>query len=505
MSTTTETTETKTATPARNNLRWLVLLTVIVGTFLGRLDQTIVNLALPKIIDEFGITVTSAGWIATAYILANAVFVPIWGKLGDTIGRKKVYVLGFSIFIAGSVLAGLSWNLPSMILFRVIQAIAGSADYPTAMAILAVTFREGKERAQALGIWSASFAAAAVFGPLIGGPLIDAFNWRSVFLINLPVGIIGLLMALAFVQESTSEKKTVKFDWWGALLLGGSLASLVLVLDRGLDWGWLSGYSFICYAAIALCTALFIWVEKRHPEPIIDFKFFKMPIFVHTLFNNFIVFMGMMGSVFLIPVFAQTFMGYDATQTGYLFIPMAAAMMLGAPLGGRLIGKVQPRYVIGLSTLVAGIGILLFSRLDARSTALDVIWPLAIMAFGMGFGMAQRTNIIAVIVPTEEIGVASSILALARNIAGAFGISVFGTILNNTINSNMFALARDSTIHATSKLEYAQGIALMALKADIDAYGHVFFIAGALLFVGAATSLFIKTDKEMDDTEVFVE
>ena len=175
--------------------RWMILITVIVGTFLGRLDQTIVNLALPKIISDYRITVTSAGWIATAYILANAIFVPIWGKLGDTIGRKKVYLWGFAIFIFGSVLAGFAWNLSSLIVFRVIQAIAGSADYPTAMAILAVTFPSGKERAQALGIWSSSFAAAVVFGPLIWGPLIDNFGWRSVFLINLPVGFIGIIMA----------------------------------------------------------------------------------------------------------------------------------------------------------------------------------------------------------------------------------------------------------------------------------------------------------------------
>ncbi|MDE2312519.1 MAG: MFS transporter, partial [Patescibacteria group bacterium] len=174
------------------SFKWWVLLTVIVGTFLGRLDQTIVNLALPKIISDFSITVSAAGWIATAYILANAIFVPIWGKLGDTVGRKRVYILGFSIFILGSALAGLAWNLSSMIVFRVIQSIAGSADYPTAMAILAVTFPEGRERAQALGIWSSSFAAAAVFGPLIGGPLIDNFGWRSVFLVNIPVGLVGL-------------------------------------------------------------------------------------------------------------------------------------------------------------------------------------------------------------------------------------------------------------------------------------------------------------------------
>ena len=303
----------------QSRLQWYVLATVIVGTFLGRLDQTIVNLALPKMIDAFGITVSAAGWIATAYILANAVFVPIWGKLGDTIGRKKVYIIGFVVFIAGSVLAGLSWNLTSMIVFRVIQAIASSADYPTAMAILAVTFTDMKARAQALGIWSSSFAAASVFGPLIGGPLIDNFGWRSVFLVNLPVGLIGLAMALAFINESVSEKKTVRFDWWGAITLGGALAALVLVLDKGLDWGWLSGNSLATYTCIIVFSAIFYFVEKNHDEPIVDFKFFKISVFNYTLLNNFIIFMGLLGSIFLIPIFAQTFLGMDATQSGIPF------------------------------------------------------------------------------------------------------------------------------------------------------------------------------------------
>src|ERR1700690_567811 len=301
-----------------SSLRWWILLTVIIGTFLGRLDQTIVNLALPSIITDFHITVSAAGWIATAYILANAIFVPIWGKLGDTIGRKKVYILGFSIFILGSVLAGLAWNLSSMIVFRVIQSIAGSADYPTAMAILAVTFKQGKERAQALGIWSSSFAAAAVFGPLLGGPLIDNFGWRSVFLVNLPVGILGLFMAITFIKESVSEKKTEFFDWWGAITLGSALSALVLILDQGISWGWSSWQAWACYASIVVFTWVFIRIEHHVPEPIVDLKFFKIPAFVNTLLNNFIVFMGMMGGIFLIPVFAQTFLVYNATQSGYL-------------------------------------------------------------------------------------------------------------------------------------------------------------------------------------------
>ncbi len=391
---------------SEGSLKWLILFTVIMGTFLGRLDQTIVNLALPKIINDFGITVTAAGWIATAYILANAVFVPIWGKLGDTIGRKKVYITGFLLFIVGSVLAGFSWNLSSMIVFRIIQAIASSADYPTAMAILAVTFPAGRQRAQALGIWSSAFAAAAVFGPLIGGPLIDTFGWRSVFLVNLPVGLIGIFLAYIFIKESVSGIKDAIFDWWGAITLGITLSSLVLVLDKGLSWGWLAGKSLLAYGIIVLFGYIFFRIEEKHPQPIVDLKFFRIPVFIHSLINNFVVFMGMMGSVFLIPLFAQTFLGYDATQSGLLFIPMAAGMMIASPIGGQLTGRVPSRIVIGISTFVAAVGLYMLSFLDARSSALDVCIPLMIMAFGLGFGMAQRTNAITSAVPQNEAGIA---------------------------------------------------------------------------------------------------
>ncbi len=490
----------------QSSLKWWILATVIIGTFLGRMDQTIVNLALPKIIENFNISVNSAGWIATAYILANAIFVPIWGKLGDTIGRKRVYITGFVIFIFGSVLAGLSWNLGSMIIFRIIQAIAGSADYPTAMAILAVTFTEQKERAQALGIWSASFAAAAVFGPLIGGPLIDNFGWRSVFIVNLPIGIVGLVMALAFVEESMSTIKTVKFDWWGAITLGGALSSLVLVLDQGETWGWLSQNSNLCYLALVIFSIIFYFVEYNHDEPIIDFKFFKNAVFNYTLLNNFISFMGLMGSIFLVPIFAETFLGYDATQTGYLFIPMAFALMLGAPIGGRLIGKVRSSYVIAASTLVAGLGLYFFSWLDPRSDVWAIIMPLSIMAFGLGFGMAQRTAAIASAVPTEEIGIASSILALVRNIAGAFGISVFSTILNNITNSNVLEIARSAVINVQSQLNYETAVQLIILKAQVSAYATVYLISAGVMFLGAATALLIRTDDtKLQGVEIMVE
>ena len=494
----------QTVVEEKSNLKWLILLTVIVGTFLGRLDQTIVNLALPNIIDNFRITVNSAGWISTAYILANAVFVPVWGKLGDTWGRKKVYIIGFSVFIFGSILAGFAWNLGSMIVFRVIQAIAGSADYPTAMAIIAVTFKESKERAQALGIWSSSFAVAAIFGPLLGGPLIDNFGWRSVFLINLPVGLVGLFMALAFIDESVSEKRTVHFDLWGAMALGTSLSALVLVLDKGMEWGWLSVAAAACYATVAVAGSFFYYIEKHHEEPIVDFKFFKNGIFMKTLGNNFVVFMGMMGSIFLVPIFAQTFLGYTATKSGYLFIPMAVGMMLASPLGGMLSGKVEPRYVIGVSTAVSSIGIFMLSLLDPRSGPLAIIIPMFIFAFGIGFGMAQRTNLIAASVPHDEIGVASSILALARNIAGAFGIAIFATLLSRVMESNLLSISSASRLNVHTPQAIGQFMTLITLKAQISAYSTVFVISSILLLIGALIALTIKVDKNKELEEVFV-
>ncbi|MBU6231754.1 MAG: multidrug efflux MFS transporter [Patescibacteria group bacterium] len=476
-----------------SSLKWMVLLTVIVGTFLGRLDQTVVNLAIPKMIDDFGITVSAASWIVTAYIIANAVFVPVWGKLGDTIGRKKIYIMGFSVFIVGSILAGLAWNLSSMIVFRVIQAVASSADYPTAMAILAITFKTPRERAQALGIWSSSFASAAVFGPLIGGPLIDTFGWRSVFLINLPVGLLGLFMAMAYVHESVSDKKTVSFDWWGATTIGVALAFMVLILDQGMTWGWNSGTAWLCYAMIVVFSGLFYWIETRHPEPVVDFSFFKNRVFNAALLNNFIIFMGMMGSVFAIPIFAQTFLGYDATQSGLLFIPMGICIPISAGILGRLLlGKVPPRTVIFWGTLGAAVSFYFLTWIDPRSSAWDIIWPLALMALFMGSGMAQRTNLVAASVPPEEIGVASSILALVRNVGGAFGIAVFGTLINTFAETNVLDLAKNSVIHATTPAEHATAIALIELKAQVLAYSQVYLIAAGVVALGAFAILIIK-------------
>ena len=478
---------------------WIILFTVMIASFLGRLDGTVVNLALPKMISDFGITVSEASWISTAYIIANAIFVPIFGKLGDLIGRKPLYLFGIIGFVISSIFAGLSANLPQMIIFRVLQAITVSIDYPLALSIIAFTFQDRGKRAQAMGLWSAVFGVAAVFGPLLGGPLIDNFSWRSVFYINVPIGILGAFMAWKYIQEPVKKIRGIKnFDIWGSLLLGSALGTLVLVLDQGQTWGWLSFNSIVSYIITVVSFILFIIVEQRQKEPVVDLKFFKIPEFAISLLVSFITFMGMIGGLFLLPIFVQTYIGYDVTKTGYLFLPMAAGMMLGAQTGARLSMRFAPKYVVFVGLAWAAFILFLFSGIDLTWSFTHFAILLFAFALGLGLTFAPITNASISPVPLHEVGVASSILALVRNIAGAFGVAIFATILTNSISSGMLNVQKFTVINTSNPSVLQQVGFLMAMKANVSAFSVVFLCSAAITAVGALSALLLReTTKEM--------
>lgn len=478
------------STEGRVGHPWLVLLTVMVGTLLIGLDRTVVNLALPNIISDFGITVSTASWVATAYIISNAIFVPVFGKLGDLFGNRIIYLWSFIGFIIVSVFAGLAWGFGSLVFFRVLQGLVGAAVYPTAMSLIAKSFAEPKARAQALGIWSSSFAASAVIGPLLGGYLVDNFSWRAVFYINLPIGVLGLFMVLLFLPHDRPTERG-SFDWFGAVLLAVAISSLVLVLDRGQAWGWLSTASLISYLTAVVFGFLTWWWETRHAHPVIDFKFFKNPVIVSVLAVSFVSFGGLMGAMFLLPVFTQTLLGYNATQSGLLFIPMALMMFVSAPLGARLSNRFDPRYTVSAGMLISGIGLYLFRHLDPAMTQLDFVWPLVLFALGLGLGMAPLTNASTTAVPAHEVGMSSGLLNLARNIGGAFGIAIFGTILNNLIEANVLTVARASYVSAHTPAEIATATQLIIMKANVMAYGQVFEYAAFAMAAGALLALLL--------------
>ena len=478
---------------------WMILITVMLASFLGRLDGTVVNLALPKMISDFGITVSQASWISTAYIIANAIFVPVFGKLGDLIGRKPLYLFGIIGFVITSVFAGLSTTLPQMIIFRILQAITVSIDYPLALSIIAFTFEDRARRAQAMGIWSAVFGVAAVFGPLLGGPLIDNFSWRSVFYINIPFGIVATFMAIKYIQEPVQKIKGIKdFDIWGSIILGIALGTLVLVLDQGQSWGWTSINSILSYVVTVASFILFIFIEKRQKEPVVDLKFFNIPEFTISMIASFITFMGLIGGIFLLPIFVQGYLGYDVTKTGYLFIPMAFGMVTAAQIGARLSIKYQPRFVVFSGLVWASFVLYLFSGIDLTWSFLHLSIMLFALAVGLGFTFAPLTNAAISKVPMHEVGVASSVLALFRNIAGAFGVAIFATILTNSASSAIVDVQRYSVINTTDPTILPKVAYLMALKANIVSFNVVFLSSAVVTLVGAFSALFLKeTSKEM--------
>lgn len=490
----------KTAQPKRKGFQGsqlIVLVTVMIASFLGRLDGTIVNLALPNIIKDFGITVSQASWISTAYIIANAIFVPIFGKLGDMIGRKSLYLLGIVGFTIASALAGLSFNLPSMVIFRVLQAITVSIDYPIALSIIAYTFEDRGQRAQAMGMWSAIFAGAAVFGPLLGGPLIDNFSWRSVFYINIPLGALAIWMAIRFIKEPARKIRGLKnFDIGGSLLLGSALGTLVLVLDQGNTWGWSSLNSIISYIIILISLIAFLITEQRQKEPVVDLKFFKIPTFTAAIITSFISFMGMIGGLFLVPIFAQNLLGYTSTKSGYLFIPMALSLMIAAPIGARLSARIQPRFLTATGMFTAAyILFFLFTGIDIKWGFWDIAWRLMIFAAGLGIGLSPLTNAATSTVSIHEVGVASSALALARNISGAFGVAIFATILSNSTTSQLLNLQTYSVINTMNPALLAQIPVLMIIKAQVLSYSTVFQVAGIILAIGGISALFVRESK----------
>ena len=480
---------------------WMVLATVMVGTLLIGLDRTVVNLGLPGMISDFGTTVTDAGWIATAYIISNAVFVPVFGKLGDKVGNRAIYLWSFIGFIIISVLAGAAWNLTSMIFWRAIQGLVGAAIYPTAMALIARTFEDPDARTQALGIWSASFAASAVIGPLVGGPLIDAFSWRWLFYINLPIGILGVFMTLAFLPHDKPTDTKPGFDYWGAVVLGVALSALVLVLDRGSDWGWLSTESLIAYAVTVVFSILFYFIEKRQADPVVDLNMFKNPIFTDVMLLSFVSFGAMMGAMFLLPVFAQTYLGFDATQTGLLFVPMALTMFVTAPLGGRLSRVMPLKYLVSIGMAVSAFGIFLFSGLDVKTSELELMLPLVVFAAGLGLGMAPMTAAVTNSVPASEVGVSSAVLNLTRNIAGAVGIAFFGTILTSLVESNVLRLGADTVINVHTPAVEQTVQMLIILKAQVEAYAQVFAIAAGIMALGVFIALFLKEPPKREQTD----
>ncbi|WP_035858213.1 MFS transporter [Cryptosporangium arvum] len=407
--------------------RLAVLATCCLALFLVGLDNTIVNVALPSLGRELDAPLSGLQWTVDAYLVVLASLLLLAGSMGDRFGRRRVFQTGLVLFTLGSLLCSLAPSLGWLIVFRGLQAIGGSMLTPVAMSIITNTFTDARERAQAIGAWGSVAGISMALGPLVGGLLVDTIGWRSIFWINVPVGLIGALLTHLVVPESKAAVAR-RFDPVGQVLVVLALASATYGLIEGPATGWasLEILGLLCLAAVAV-AALVVY-ERRREQPLIDVRFFRSVPFAGASVVAVLHFAALAALLFLNTLYLQQNRGYSALAAGALTLPLALAAVVASPLAGRLVGRIGvrvPMILAGSAVLVAGV---LLSFLSG-STSL-VLLAVAYAVFGLGHGLVNTpiTNTAVSSMPKAQAGVASATTSAARQIGQVLGVAVAGTL-----------------------------------------------------------------------------
>ncbi|MFE3743013.1 MFS transporter [Streptomyces sp. NPDC059134] len=408
--------------------KMLVLSICCMSLLIVSLDNTVLNVALPSMQRELHASVSGMQWTIDAYTLVLASLLMLSGSTADRIGRRRVFQTGLVLFTLGSALCSLAPNLTSLVVFRMVQAVGGSMLNPVAMSIITNTFTGPRERARAIGVWGAVVGISMAAGPLVGGVLVDSVGLRSIFWINLPIGLAALLLTWRYVPESRAPKPR-RPDPVGQLLVIGVLGALTYAIIEAPAKGWTSPLIVSFAAFSALCLVGLVLYEPRRAEPLIDLRFFHSAPFSGATVIAVCGFAALGGFLFLNTLYLQNVRGLSALHAGLYMLPMAALTFLCAPLSGRLVGSRGPR----LSLLVAGAAMtasgLLFATLDAEATT--GLMFTGYVLFGLGFGMlnAPITNTAVSGMPRAQAGVAAAVASTSRQIGQTLGVAVIGAVL----------------------------------------------------------------------------
>lgn len=406
--------------------KWYVMASVGMGIFLSTIDGSIVNVALPSLVKALGTKFAVVQWVVLAYLLTLATVILSMGRLGDMLGKKPVYTTGFVIFTLGSVLCGLSPNIYALIVFRVLQALGAAMLMALGTAILTETF-PASERGMALGVGGALVSVGIVLGPTLGGLILEALSWHWIFFVNLPIGILGILMVLRFVPNIQPEGGE-RFDFLGAGVLFVALISLLLALSFGQTIGFSDLRVVGLLGAAAVFVPAFILVEHRVPDPMIDLKMFHNRLFSVNLVTALLSFISIAGMTILIPFFLEGVMGYNPAKVGLLMAVVPVSMGVLAPLAGLLSDRygTRPMTVIGCALMLLGyLAVYGVSRQDSLTTYLLRFVPL-----GLGLGIFNAPNNSAIMgeAPPSRLGVASGLMAITRILGQITGIALLGAL-----------------------------------------------------------------------------
>jgi EmrB/QacA subfamily drug resistance transporter len=406
--------------------KWYVMAAVVMGVFLTTIDGSIVNLALPTLVRAFGTDFATVQWVVLAYLLTISTLMLSIGRLADMIGKKPLYTAGFIIFTTGSVLCGLSPSIPWLIVFRVVQAIGGALLLALGLAIITEAFPTN-ERGRALGIAGAAVSVGIVVGPTLGGLLVDSLSWRWIFYVNLPVGIIGTWLALRTIPNLRPSGDQ-RFDFLGAITLFITLLCLLLALTLGQQRGFGDWRVWLLAGGFILFLILFIVIELRSEQPMIDLRLFRNSKFSVGLITGFITFMAIAGTILLMPFYLEDVLGYAPHQVGLLLAVVPIGLGITAPLSGSFSDRfgTRPITVIGLAVLV--IGYYALSTLKVDTTAAGYL--LRFLPIGIGMGIFQSPNNSAIMgtASRQRLGIVSGILAITRTLGQTTGIALLGAL-----------------------------------------------------------------------------
>ena len=412
--------------------RWIALGFLAFSLLVISLDNTVLNLALPAISRDLGSTLNGLQWIVDAYTLVFAALLLTMGSIGDRFGRKKLLQGGLLVFGLFSLGAALSQSTGMLIAMRALMGIGGAIIMPSTLSILTATFRNSRERAQAIALWAATFSLGTGIGPLIGGWLLAHYHWSSVFYINLPVVVIAVIGGYFFIQDSHAEKIR-KIDVPGCLLsLTGLFALVYGLIQAGID-GWTAHNVLIAFAAaLVLLTAFALW-ERHSTHAMLPLRFFRNMSFTGANIALTMVAFSMFGCFFFLPQYLQTIQGYTALEAGVRLLPMAGAAFIGAVSSASIAHKLGTKFTVALGIFITASGLYYFYRVGAVNTSyLSIAIGMCLTSLGLGITMSPATNSIMGSIPVDEAGVGSAMNDTTRQIGGALGVAILGTLLNST-------------------------------------------------------------------------
>lgn len=480
--------------PAAVRSRALITITVMLGLIMAIIDSTIVNVAIPTIGGNLGASADEVAWVATGYILASVIIMPLNGWLTARFGRKRFYATALALFTIASLMCGTATSIWQLVAYRVIQGIGGGALQPTAQAILFETYPPAK-RGAAMAIFGMGAMVGPAVGPLLGGYLIDNASWPLIFFINIPIGVVAFLMTMAFIPNPTFIARLKgSVDWIGLGLLTMGLASLQYVLEQGETNDWWSSNTIVLLTVVSVVTlAFFLWKTLRDKQPLVDIRVFRFPSFTFGCIIGTIMGFGLFGTSYVLPLFFQNILGFTAMNTGLALLPGAIATAVSMFAAGRLIGRVDARILIASGMLMFALSTWGMSDLTAQAGIANVFWPRVFQGLALGILFVPLSTVLLSAVPISELAGATGVSTLLRQLGGSFGIAILTTLLihETAVVWNVLAAG------VTQTQGYSVGTltGMVAQQSAVIAYNYLFRICAITFVVTIPLVFFLKPAK----------